>query len=93
MVPTADKDSHQLEVIDLESGDLDGTGNVERQDSLFREVVRGEHHGSGGHSRQVCVDLVFLQFCLSASTCLHEFLTLFLVGHPIFICRIAGGGR
>lgn len=89
MVPTANKDSHQLEAIDLESGDLDGTARVERQDSLFREVVRGDHHGGGGHSRQVRL----LDLILSAYTCVPMCAGVFDVVHWILVCRIAGGGR
>ncbi|TVU46345.1 hypothetical protein EJB05_05872, partial [Eragrostis curvula] len=51
MVLTADIDSHQLEVVDLESG-LDAAAIVDRQDSLFREAVRGEHHAGAGFSEQ-----------------------------------------
>ncbi|GJM95767.1 hypothetical protein PR202_ga12545 [Eleusine coracana subsp. coracana] len=50
MAPSGDEITTELEVLDLESGGLDGAVVVERQDSLFREVVRGEHHGGGAHS-------------------------------------------
>jgi hypothetical protein len=58
MVPTADKDdgSH-IEVVDLESG-LDVAAIIDRQDSLFREAVRGEHHDGAGYKEQVRVDLI-----------------------------------
>jgi KUP system potassium uptake protein len=58
MVPTANKDDgDHLEVVDLESGP-DVAAIVDRQDSLFREAVRGEHHAGAGYTEQVRVGLV-----------------------------------
>jgi len=54
-----DDDGRRLEVVaDVESGGLDvaslPSSAVDRQDSLFREAVRGDHHaGAAGHSEQV----------------------------------------
>jgi KUP system potassium uptake protein len=58
MVLAAERDDdRRLEVADVESG-LDAaslpSSAVDRQDSLFREAVRGGHHaGAAGHSEQV----------------------------------------
>ena len=56
-------DDRRLEVADaddIESGRLDAASSslpssaVDRQDSLFREAVRGDHHaGAASHSQQV----------------------------------------
>ncbi|CAN6298693.1 unnamed protein product [Urochloa humidicola] len=53
MALTAEKDD-QFEIVDIESGGLDGASSmVDRQDSLFREAVRGDHHIAGaGHYEQ-----------------------------------------
>jgi len=54
-----DDDGRRLEVVaDVESGGLDvaslPSSAVDRQDSLFREAVRGDHHaGAAGLSQQV----------------------------------------
>ncbi|XP_062209323.1 potassium transporter 21-like [Phragmites australis] len=50
MFPAPERDG-QLEVVDLESG-LDEASIVDRQDSLFREAVRGGHHARASDSKQ-----------------------------------------
>ncbi|KAL6893467.1 hypothetical protein ACP4OV_007565 [Aristida adscensionis] len=49
MVPNVERDV-QLEVIDLESGTEAVV--VDRQDSLFREAVRGDHYAAASHPEQ-----------------------------------------